>query len=249
MGWSGHGKPVFRRWNWIIGALLTGPVSEAVLIELLTAIRRILVIGGFHAGATAGFTEHYRGRLLNIHPSLLPKFRGLHTHERAIAAGETEHGATIHFVTAELDGGPLIVQARVPVLPDDDPDHLAARVLEQEHRSDPAIRWLAEGRLKLDGERVWVRWRTAAGAAAAGGFCLNPGAVPIPGDEAGDAFFHRRRWLVADIGNQRLNIGKGVRYITGLHRQQIFDRGATQALFQHFDIAQQFDRAVTADVV
>lgn len=133
------------------------PGFEAVLIELIDRYSPDLVIlAGFMRVLTAGFTEHYRGRLLNIHPSLLPKFRGLHTHERAIAAGETEHGATIHFVTAELDGGPLIVQARVPVLPDDDPDHLAARVLEQEHRLYPqAIRWLAEGRLKLDGERVW----------------------------------------------------------------------------------------------
>ncbi len=133
------------------------PGFEAVLIELIDRYSPDLVIlAGFMRVLTAGFTEHYRGRLLNIHPSLLPKFRGLHTHERAIAAGETEHGATIHFVTAELDGGPLIVQARVPVLPDDDPDHLAARVLEQEHRLySQAIRWLAEGRLKLDVERVW----------------------------------------------------------------------------------------------
>ncbi len=115
-----------------------------------------MILAGFMRVLTAGFTEHYRGRLLNIHPSLLPKFRGLHTHERAIAAGETEHGATIHFVTAELDGGPLIVQARVPVLPDDDPDTLAARVLAQEHRLYPqAIRWFAEGRLRLEGEQVW----------------------------------------------------------------------------------------------
>jgi len=133
------------------------PGFEAVLIELIDRYSPDLVIlAGFMRVLTAGFTEHYRGRLLNIHPSLLPKFRGLHTHERAIAAGEIEHGATIHFVTAELDGGPLIVQARVPVLPDDDPDRLAARVLEQEHRLYPqTIRWFAEGRLKLDGERVW----------------------------------------------------------------------------------------------
>ena len=109
----------------------------------------LVILAGFMRVLTAGFTEHYRGRLLNIHPSLLPKFRGLHTHERAIAAGETEHGASIHFVTAELDGGPVIVQARVPVLPTDDPDTLAARVLEQEHRLYPqAIRGFAEGRLK-----------------------------------------------------------------------------------------------------
>lgn len=133
------------------------PAFEAALIEWIDRQQPDLVIlAGFMRVLTAGFTEHYRGRLLNIHPSLLPKFRGLHTHERAIAAGETEHGATIHFVTAELDGGPLIVQARVPVLANDDPDTLAARVLAQEHRLYPqAIRWFAEGRLKLHGEQVW----------------------------------------------------------------------------------------------
>lgn len=132
------------------------PAFESALIERIDYQRPDLVIlAGFMRVLTAGFTEHYRGRLLNIHPSLLPKFRGLHTHERALAAGETEHGASIHFVTAELDGGPVIVQARVPILPDDDPDTLAARVLEQEHRLYPqAIRWFAEGRLRLDGERV-----------------------------------------------------------------------------------------------
>ena len=133
------------------------PGFEAALIELIDRYQPDLVIlAGFMRLLTSGFTEHYQGRLLNIHPSLLPKFRGLHTHERAIAAGETEHGATIHFVTAELDGGPLIVQARVPVLPGDDPEVLAARVLAQEHRLYPqAIRWFAEGRLKLEGDQVW----------------------------------------------------------------------------------------------
>ena len=133
------------------------PAFEAALIELIDRYRPDLVaLAGFIRVLTPGFTDHYRGRLFNIHPSLLPKFRGLHTHERAIAAGETEHGASIHFVTAELDGGPVIVQAKVPVLPGDDPDTLAARVLEQEHRLYPlAIRWFAEGRLRLEGDRVW----------------------------------------------------------------------------------------------
>lgn len=133
------------------------PAFEAALIELIDRYRPDLVIlAGFMRVLTSGFTEHYRGRLLNIHPSLLPKFRGLHTHERAIAAGEIEHGASIHFVTAELDGGPVIVQARVPVLQDDDPDRLAARVLEQEHQLYPqAIHWFARGRLRLRGEQVW----------------------------------------------------------------------------------------------
>ncbi len=126
------------------------PEFEAALIDLIDHYRPDLV-----RVLTPGFTEHYQGRIFNIHPSLLPKFRGLHTHERAIAAGETVHGASIHFVTAELDGGPVIVQARVPVLPGDDPDTLAARVLEREHRLYPqAIRWFAEGRLGLDGKRV-----------------------------------------------------------------------------------------------
>jgi phosphoribosylglycinamide formyltransferase-1 len=134
------------------------PAFEAALIELIDHYQPDLVIlAGFMRVLTPGFTDHYRGRLFNIHPSLLPRFRGLHTHERALAAGETEHGASIHFVTAELDGGPVIVQARVPVLPGDDPDTLAARVLEQEHRLYPlAIRWFAEGRLRLEGERVWL---------------------------------------------------------------------------------------------
>jgi len=133
------------------------PEFEVALIEMIDRQQPdLVVLAGFMRVLTAGFTEHYRGRLLNIHPSLLPKFRGLHTHERAIAAGETEHGASIHFVTAELDGGPVIVQARVPVLPGDDPDVLAARVLEQEHRLYPlAIRWFATERVRLEGERVF----------------------------------------------------------------------------------------------
>jgi phosphoribosylglycinamide formyltransferase-1 len=99
---------------------------------------------------TPGFVEHWQGRMLNIHPSLLPNYRGLHTHERVLEAGDPVHGATVHFVTAELDGGPAILQARVPVLADDDPAQLAARVLEQEHRIYPlAVRWFAEGRLLL----------------------------------------------------------------------------------------------------
>lgn len=133
------------------------PTFEAALMQLIDQHHPdLVVLAGFMRVLTAGFTEHYRGRLFNIHPSLLPKFRGLHTHERALAAGETEHGATVHFVTAELDGGPLIVQARVPVLAGDDADTLAARVLEQEHCLYPqAIAWFAAGRLKLEGEQVW----------------------------------------------------------------------------------------------
>jgi phosphoribosylglycinamide formyltransferase-1 len=111
----------------------------------------LVVLAGFMRILTPGFVARYAGRMMNIHPSLLPKFRGLHTHQRALDAGESVHGASVHFVTDELDGGPLIVQARIPVLPGDDAETLAARVLTREHRIYPlAVRWFAEGRLGLD---------------------------------------------------------------------------------------------------
>jgi len=110
----------------------------------------LVVLAGFMRILTPGFVAHYAGRMLNIHPSLLPKYRGLHTHQRVLDAGDTEHGASVHFVTDELDGGPVIIQARVPVLPGDDAETLAARVLREEHRIYPtAVRWFAEGRLRL----------------------------------------------------------------------------------------------------
>jgi len=101
----------------------------------------LVVLAGFMRILTADFVSHYTNKLLNIHPSLLPKFKGLHTHQRAIEANETEHGATVHFVTEELDDGPIVLQAHVPVLNDDDADTLAKRVLVQEHQLYPnAIR-------------------------------------------------------------------------------------------------------------
>ncbi len=110
----------------------------------------LVVLAGFMRILSADFVEHYSGRLLNIHPSLLPKYKGLHTHQRVLDGGETEHGASVHFVTLELDGGPLILQSSVPVLDDDTQERLAARVLEQEHIIYPqAVKWFAEGRLKL----------------------------------------------------------------------------------------------------
>jgi phosphoribosylglycinamide formyltransferase 1 len=110
----------------------------------------LLVLAGFMRILTPAFVARYAGRMMNIHPSLLPKYRGLHTHQRALDAEEQEHGASVHFVTDELDGGPLIIQARVPVLADDDAETLAARVLTREHRIYPqAVRWFAEGRLRL----------------------------------------------------------------------------------------------------
>jgi len=116
---------------------------------------QLLILAGFMRILTEPFVRHYEGRMLNIHPSLLPKYRGLNTHQRALENSETEHGATVQFVTYELDGGPAIVQVSVPVLPNDTKESLAARVLEQEHKIYPlAIRWFAEGRLKLVENRV-----------------------------------------------------------------------------------------------
>ena len=111
----------------------------------------LVLLAGFMRILTPDFVRHYHGRMLNIHPSLLPRFQGLNTHQRALDASEEEHGASIHFVTEELDGGPVILQARVPVLPGDDAETLAARVLEKEHIIYPlAVRWFAEGRLGLN---------------------------------------------------------------------------------------------------
>ncbi|WP_127477813.1 phosphoribosylglycinamide formyltransferase [Sulfurivermis fontis] len=115
----------------------------------------LVVLAGFMRILSDGFVRRYEGRMLNIHPSLLPRHRGLDTHARALAAGDAVHGATVHFVSPELDAGPIILQARVPVQPNDSPESLAARVLREEHRIYPeAIRWFAEGRLKLDQGRA-----------------------------------------------------------------------------------------------
>mgnify|MGYP006429895133 CR=1 FL=1 len=112
----------------------------------------LIVLAGFMRILTDGFIERYRDRMLNIHPSLLPDFRGLHTHRRALEAGVERHGATVHFVTPELDGGPRVLQATVPVHPRDTEEKLSARVLEREHRIFPlAVRWFAQRRLTFDG--------------------------------------------------------------------------------------------------
>jgi len=124
---------------------------DAALVEAIDAFDpQLVVLAGFMRILTPGFVRHYAGRLLNIHPSLLPKYKGLHTHQRALDAGDTEHGCSVHFVSEELDGGPLVVQAVVPVQSDDSPSSLAQRVHEQEHVIYPlAVRWFAEGRLQL----------------------------------------------------------------------------------------------------
>ena len=133
---------------------------DAALAECIDAhAPDLVVLAGFMRVLTEGFVRRYEGRLLNIHPSLLPAFPGLHTHRRALEAGVKLHGATVHFVTAELDDGPIVVQAAVPVRADDDEAALAARVLAQEHVIYPqAVRWFAEGRLAFDARgRALVR--------------------------------------------------------------------------------------------
>jgi len=145
---------------------------DAALAEAIDAhAPDLVVLAGFMRILTAGFVARYAGLMLNIHPSLLPSFPGLHTHRQALQSGVRVHGATVHFVTPQLDHGPIVIQAAVPVLPDDDEDRLAARVLAQEHRIYPqAVRWFCEDRLGVDAAgRVTVR-----GAAASAAALLNP---------------------------------------------------------------------------
>ncbi|MBV8209418.1 MAG: phosphoribosylglycinamide formyltransferase [Burkholderiaceae bacterium] len=137
------------------------PTREAFDAALAEAIDRhapeLVVLAGFMRVLTSGFVARYRERLLNIHPSLLPAFAGLHTHRRALEAGVRVHGATVHFVSDQLDGGPIVAQAAVRVLPDDTTETLAQRVLGQEHLLLPrCVRWILEGRVRLNGERVVV---------------------------------------------------------------------------------------------
>lgn len=136
---------------------------DSALIEAIDVFQPdLVVLAGFMRILTPAFVRHYAGRLLNIHPSLLPLYKGLHTHQRALEAGDAEHGCSVHFVTEELDGGPLVIQAVVPVQPGDTAESLAMRVHMQEHRIYPmAVRWFAEGRLRLgaagamlDGEKL-----------------------------------------------------------------------------------------------
>jgi phosphoribosylglycinamide formyltransferase-1 len=115
----------------------------------------LVVLAGFMRILTADFVAHYAGRLLNIHPSLLPAFPGLAPHRQALVAGVKLHGATVHFVTADLDHGPIVAQAAVPVLPGDSEQQLAQRVLQQEHIIYPrAVRWFIEGKVRLEGNQV-----------------------------------------------------------------------------------------------
>jgi len=135
------------------------PNREAYDQDLQAVIDRyqpqLVVLAGFMRILTAEFVKHYHGRMLNIHPSLLPKYQGLNTHRRVLEAGDTIHGVSVHFVTPELDGGPVILQAEVPVHPGDTTDDLAQRVHQQEHVIYPlVIRWFSEGRLGLHNNKV-----------------------------------------------------------------------------------------------
>jgi len=132
---------------------------EEALSEAIDGLApRLVALAGFMRILTPGFAQRYAGRLVNIHPSLLPSFTGLDTHARAIAAGVKLHGCTVHFVTAELDHGPIIAQAAVPVRGNDTPDTLAARVLREEHALYPrAVRWFLDGRLVLEDGQVRVK--------------------------------------------------------------------------------------------
>lgn len=143
---------------------------DQVLIELIDSFQPgLIALAGFMRILSPGFVQHYHGRLFNIHPSLLPKYRGLHTHQRVLDAGDTVHGASVHFVTEELDGGPLVLQVRVPVESDDDEQTLAARVLTQEHVIYPqAVRWFAEGRLAMNHNQLQMDGKTMTGPVVIG---------------------------------------------------------------------------------
>ena len=132
--------------------------DAALAAEVAKHSPSAVALAGFMRVLTPRFVTRYADRLLNIHPSLLPSFTGLHTHERALAAGVKVHGCTVHFVTAELDHGPIVAQAAVPVLQGDTANELAARVLRQEHRIYPqALRWLVDGKLSVDNGVVLVK--------------------------------------------------------------------------------------------
>jgi phosphoribosylglycinamide formyltransferase 1 len=142
------------------------PFDEALGEALNAANVELVCLAGFMRLLTEGFVNHWRDRLINIHPSLLPAFRGIHIHERVIEYGARFSGCTVHFVRPAMDEGPIIIQAAVPVFQDDDPDQLAARVLAQEHRAYPlAVRLIAESRVRVADEQVVIGdFRSEAGA-------------------------------------------------------------------------------------
>lgn len=132
-----------------------GQFEQALMDQIDPYSPRLMVLAGFMRTLGKTFIDHYAGRLLNIHPSLLPAFPGLDTHARALQSGVKYHGASVHFVTQDIDGGPIIIQASVPVWPDDTSEILAERVLQEEHRIYPlAIRWFLENRLSISDGKV-----------------------------------------------------------------------------------------------
>jgi len=131
--------------------------DEALRQQIDTFSPDLVVLAGFMRILSEDFVTHYQGRMLNIHPSLLPKYKGLHTHRRAIEAGDTEHGASIHFVTPELDGGPVIIQSKVPVFTEDSEDVLASRVQMQERNIYPlVVSWFCSERLKMKNNKAYL---------------------------------------------------------------------------------------------
>ncbi|YCO04466.1 phosphoribosylglycinamide formyltransferase [Vibrio sp. VNB-15] len=134
---------------------------EAFDAELMKQIDEyqpdVIILAGYMRILSSEFVSHYMGKMINIHPSLLPKYPGLHTHQRALDAGDKEHGTSVHFVTEELDGGPVVLQAKVPVFEEDDADALAARVQTQEHNIYPMVtKWLVDGRLSMTEGKAYL---------------------------------------------------------------------------------------------
>jgi phosphoribosylglycinamide formyltransferase-1 len=137
------------------------PAYDAALVECLQRHgAQLIVLAGFMRILTPAFIAAFAGRILNVHPSLLPRHRGLHTHRRVLEAGDRVHGVSVHFVTEELDGGPVVVQSRIEVRPEDTEASLSARIQQREHSIYPrAVDWFARGRLELRGQRAWLDGR------------------------------------------------------------------------------------------
>ncbi|PKH21771.1 phosphoribosylglycinamide formyltransferase [Enterobacterales bacterium CwR94] len=131
--------------------------DRALMAEIDAYTPDVVVLAGYMRILSPAFVQHYAGKMLNIHPSLLPRYPGLHTHRQAIDNGDEEHGTSVHFVTEELDGGPVILQARVPIFADDSEEEVMARVQHQEHAIYPlVINWLVEGRLAMRDNAAWL---------------------------------------------------------------------------------------------
>ncbi|AMO47787.1 phosphoribosylglycinamide formyltransferase-1 [Kosakonia oryzendophytica] len=131
--------------------------DRELMLEIDAYAPDLVVLAGYMRILSPAFVSHYAGRLLNIHPSLLPKYPGLHTHRQVLENGDEEHGTTVHFVTDELDGGPVILQAKVPVFDGDTEEEITARVQAQEHAIYPlVVSWFVEGRLKMENNAAWL---------------------------------------------------------------------------------------------